>query len=141
MSDIPSTCAPFKRADTNPCCCGSDLAGLYKALGHPARIDILRVLSTCDHACCGEIVSKLSLAQSTISQHLNVLKCAGLIGCEAKGRCCRYYIRSDALRSFAALSRTLMETLDTAVSGHEDHERQALTDDNREADCPRKEKP
>lgn len=141
MSDIPSTCAVSEEADTKPCCCDSGLAGLYKALGHPARIDILRVLSDCDHACCGEIVSRLSLAQSTVSQHLNVLKSAGLVGCEAKGRCCRYFIRRDALQSFAALSRTLVETLDAAVSGHDGHVRRASTDDNREADCLRKEKP
>lgn len=141
MSHIPTACTLTKRADKNPCCGDSNLAGLYKALGHPARIDILRVLSTCDHACCGEIVSKLALAQSTVSQHLNVLKCAGLIGCEAKGRCCHYFIRRDALYGFDSLSRSLVKALDTAETGHECHDRKAPKKDNREAERPRKDKP
>ena len=55
-----------------------DLAQMAKALGHPARVAILRVLST--RACvCGDIVGELPLAQSTVSQHLKVLKEAGWI--------------------------------------------------------------
>jgi ArsR family transcriptional regulator len=51
---------------------------MAKALGHPARIAILRTLA--GRACvCGEIVDVLPLAQSTVSQHLKVLKEAGWI--------------------------------------------------------------
>ena len=54
------------------------LARMAKAIGHPARVAILRVLA--DRACvCGEIVEALPLAQSTVSQHLKVLKEAGWI--------------------------------------------------------------
>ncbi|MXN64315.1 metalloregulator ArsR/SmtB family transcription factor [Stappia sp. GBMRC 2046] len=132
-----------RQADAKPCCGDSDLALLYKALGHPARIDILHVLADCDHACCGEIVSRLSLAQSTVSQHLNVLKCAGLIGCEAKGRCCRYFIRRDAVRDFASLSRSLVEMLQTPGSNESNLsvDRPAVPDDDREAEISRKETP
>lgn len=61
------------------------LAGWAKALGHPARIAILRVLAR-RHACiCGDITDELPLAQSTVSQHLKVLKEAGLIKGEIEG--------------------------------------------------------
>ena len=55
------------------------LAKFAKALGHPARIIILKHLS--DQSCCftGDLLDVLPLAQSTISQHLKELKDAGLI--------------------------------------------------------------
>ncbi|MEM1024798.1 MAG: metalloregulator ArsR/SmtB family transcription factor [Myxococcota bacterium] len=56
-----------------------ELARLAKAIAHPARIAILRILKTRRTCVCGEIVEELPLAQSTVSQHLKVLKEAGLI--------------------------------------------------------------
>ena len=59
---------------------GTRLARLCKALGHPARVAIVRQLASRPGTCtCGEIVDQLPLAQSTVSQHLKVLKDAGLI--------------------------------------------------------------
>lgn len=55
------------------------LATIAKALGHPARIAILEVLMKEETCVCNDIVSQLPLAQATISQHLKVLKEAGLI--------------------------------------------------------------
>ncbi|MEM9491082.1 MAG: metalloregulator ArsR/SmtB family transcription factor, partial [Myxococcota bacterium] len=62
-----------------------ELAALAKALGHPARVRILRLLSRKNACICGEIVSELDLAQSTVSQHLKVMKAAGLICGEVDG--------------------------------------------------------
>lgn len=61
------------------------LAELCKALGHPARVAIMRHLLQVDRCICGEIVSILPLAQSTVSQHLKQLKEAGLIRGEIDG--------------------------------------------------------
>lgn len=57
----------------------NELAELAKALGHPARIAILRELARRNTCVCGEIVDVIPLAQSTVSQHLKELKAAGLI--------------------------------------------------------------
>ena len=57
----------------------NELALACKALGHPARIRILQLLKKADRCICGEIVETLPLAQSTVSQHLKILKEAGLI--------------------------------------------------------------
>ena len=57
----------------------NELAELAKALGHPARIAILRELARRQTCVCGEIVEVLPLAQSTVSQHLKELKAVGLI--------------------------------------------------------------
>lgn len=64
---------------------GVRLARLCKALGHPARVLILRHLMTRPSGCtCGEIVAQLPLAQSTVSQHLRVLAAAGLVTATAQ---------------------------------------------------------
>ena len=62
-----------------------DLALLAKALGHPARVHILRLLLSRDACYCGQLVEELPLAQATVSQHLKVLKEAGLIVGEFDG--------------------------------------------------------
>ena len=56
-----------------------DLAAFAKALSHPARIAILKVLAQKNECICREIVEILPLAQSTVSQHLKELKNVGLI--------------------------------------------------------------
>lgn len=56
-----------------------DLANFAKAISHPARIAILKVLAQRQECICGEIVEVLPLAQSTVSQHLKELQKAGLI--------------------------------------------------------------
>lgn len=56
-----------------------EIAAFAKALAHPIRLEILRLLSS--QACCftGDLVEALPIAQSTVSQHLKELKKAGLI--------------------------------------------------------------
>ena len=56
-----------------------ELARFAKALGHPARVEILKMLIESGECQCGTIVNRLPLAQATVSQHLKVLKDAGLI--------------------------------------------------------------
>ena len=61
------------------------LAKYAKALGHPARIAILKYLAGKAACQCGDIVEELPLSQSTVSQHLKELKEAGLIKGEIEG--------------------------------------------------------
>lgn len=62
-----------------------ETARLAKALGHPARVKILRFLLEREECMVGAIVDELPLAQSTVSQHLKVLREAGLIHGEVDG--------------------------------------------------------
>jgi len=80
-----------------------ELAAYTKALGHPARIQILRLLVRKNMCICGEIVSLLDLAQSTVSQHLKVLKDAGLIRGDLDGPRTCYCVEPRALRRLKAL--------------------------------------
>ncbi len=61
------------------------LAKWGKALSHPARIAILKLLAQKQTCICGDIVDELPLSQSTVSQHLKELKEAGLITGEIEG--------------------------------------------------------
>ena len=69
----------------SPATVEQELALLAKALGHPARARIMRLLLSRDACYCGELVEDLPLAQATVSQHLKVLKDAGLIVGEVEG--------------------------------------------------------
>jgi ArsR family transcriptional regulator len=80
-----------------------ELASLSKALGHPARVKILRILVRRSTCICGDIVDELSLAQSTVSQHLKVLKDVGLIRGDVDGPRSCYCIEPRTLRRLRAL--------------------------------------
>lgn len=80
-----------------------ELALLAKALGHPARVKIVRMLLRKTSCVCGDIVEELPLAQSTVSQHLKVLKEAGLVRGEVDGPRSCYCIEPHALRRLRAL--------------------------------------
>jgi len=80
-----------------------ELASLAKALGHPARVKIVRILIRKNACICGDIVGELPLAQSTVSQHLKVLKDAGLIRGDVDGPRVCYCIEPHALRRLRAL--------------------------------------
>ena len=81
----------------------ADLARMTKALGHPARIQILRMLARRETCVCGEIVSEVDLAQSTVSQHLKVLKEAGLVQGTVDGPRVCYCADAKNLRRLKAL--------------------------------------
>ncbi len=70
----------------------NDLALMAKALGHPARVAILQYLIRSKSCICGDIVDELPLSQSTVSQHLNELKKAGLIKGNIEGASVCYCI-------------------------------------------------
>lgn len=84
-----------------------ELAKLAKALGHPARVHILRALLAKDRCIAGELSDELPLAASTVSQHLKLLKEAGLIKGEVDGprRC--YCVDRTALAHLKRLVEEL----------------------------------
>ncbi len=80
------------------------LARFCKALGHPVRVRIVKLLLSVDTCVCGDIVERLPLAQSTVSQHLKVLKEAGLIEGTIDGPRTCYCLDREALAEFKRLS-------------------------------------
>ena len=88
-----------------------DLASFAKAMSHPARISILKVLANRNECICGEIVEILPLAQSTVSQHLKELINAGLITGTLDGPRSCYCINWKAFEKFNSELNTLFNQL------------------------------
>lgn len=84
-----------------------ELAALARALSHPARVAIVRYLATTGTCVCGQIVSVLPLAQATVSQHLKVLKQAGLVQGEVDGPRTCYWVNPETVKRFQALVASL----------------------------------
>jgi len=83
------------------------LAGLAKAVAHPARVAIMRLLLRERGCIVGDIVDELPLAQSTVSQHLKQLKDAGLIRGEVDGPRICYCVEPATVALLKALVAAL----------------------------------
>ena len=75
------------------------LVELFRALGHPARLRIVRLLAQRQTCICGEVTDELPLSQSTVSQHLKVLKDAGIIVGRVEGPSVCYCLAPGVLAS------------------------------------------
>ena len=89
-------------------CCGdetpgaqTDLANRLKALAHPARLEIVRQLVEANRCCCNDFCATLPLAQSTISQHLDLLCQAGIVAYAPDGNRSVYRLEPNALAELA----------------------------------------
>jgi ArsR family transcriptional regulator len=76
------------------------LAEMMKALGHPARMQIIRYLTEHPQCITGDIVDVLPLAQATVSQHLKVLRDAGLICGTIEGTATCYCLNYGSIEWF-----------------------------------------
>lgn len=97
------------------------LALMCKALGHPIRVAIVKLLLAKRSCICGEIVEELPLAQSTVSQHLKQLKTAGLIRGEVDGPRVAYCVEPAAIARLSVLVRGLeqkAEALNDVLERH-----------------------
>ncbi|MCU0904830.1 MAG: metalloregulator ArsR/SmtB family transcription factor [Tabrizicola sp.] len=83
------------------------LAELSKALAHPARLRILRLLQAIPGCIGGDIVDAVGLAQSTVSEHLRILKAAGIISGEIDGPRVCYALNPAALAPLAEFIASL----------------------------------
>jgi DNA-binding transcriptional ArsR family regulator len=85
----------------------AELAALAKAIAHLLRLQILRQLQARTSCVCGDIVDALPVAQSTVSQHLKVLKDVGLIRGEVDGPRVCYCLEPRTLRRLKVLIAAL----------------------------------
>jgi len=76
----------------------NEVAFLFKAIAHPARIAIIEYLLKVDACICGDIVNELPLAQPTVSQHLRELKNAGIIKGTIEGTAICYCIDENVMK-------------------------------------------
>ena len=93
-----------------------ELADVMRALGHPVRLSILRILAEKQSdCCCTDVTDCLPLAQSTVSQHIKVLLDAGLVQRHAKGTRNCYSLRADRLAEFGTACSGLFTGLAVPV--------------------------
>lgn len=83
------------------------LARLARGVAHPLRIRILRLLLERGQCVCGDIVQEVPRAQSTVSQHLKVLKEAGLIRGNVEAPRVCYCVDTDGVRQLKSLIENL----------------------------------
>lgn len=80
-----------------------ELARFAKAIGHPIRVRILRMLARKEARTCSHIVDEFPLAQSTISEHLRILRSVGLVQANEQSPRVGYCIDPSALKRLKAL--------------------------------------
>ncbi len=92
------------------------LAAWAKAVAHPARLAILKVLAERNRCICGEIVDELPLAQATVSQHLKALKEAGFVQGEIEGPRTCYCLDWDELQRYREAVNDLFDEMGRAAA-------------------------
>jgi ArsR family transcriptional regulator len=120
MATRPTPTAPTCDSDETVCCppgqaaelltapvegpaADEELAAFAKAIAHPTRVRILRMLAKREARMCSHIVDELPLAQSTVSEHLRILRSAGLVQANEQGPRVGYCIVPSALTRLKAL--------------------------------------
>lgn len=83
------------------------MASIFKALGHPVRMRIFTLLAEQGESYCGDMVSLVGVAQSTVSHHLKILKESGLVATEEQGTFVCYRVQRERLRELAHLLTSL----------------------------------
>ena len=108
----PATGATFSDDDKR-------IARWLKALAHPARLSIVRLLAERDECVCGEIVDDLPLAQSTVSQHLKALKEAGIVQGTVEGRRTCYCLDPGVLTELQSTLDAFFDDLDLSTPSNQ----------------------
>ena len=104
MTQPTASALPARKTES-----GEDIAAIAKALGHPARIHIVRLLLE-KQSCFGcDMVDEVKLAQSTVSEHLRILKSAGIISGEIEHPRICYSLNPESLLPLAALLNAVFD--------------------------------
>ena len=105
MNDEAACCPPIVPLDAAPdtVAFAEEVAAVAKALAHPIRVRIVMLLLAREACLCGQIVDELPVSQATVSQHLKVLKDAGLVRGEIEGPRVCYCADREALERHVGL--------------------------------------
>lgn len=87
----------------------NEIAQIYKALGHPARVAIIQQLLKLDTCICGDFARDIELAQPTISRHLRELKAIGIIRGTIEGASVNYCIDPERWREIQQILNTFFD--------------------------------
>ena len=88
-----------------------EAAQLYKALGHPARLQILRYLADTKVCITGDVSEELPLSRTTVNQHLAELKKAGLIQGHVNGKQTNYCLNPDKIDGLKKICESFLKEI------------------------------
>ena len=88
-----------------------EIAKLAKAVSHPARVAILQYLASQKSCISGDISDEIPLSRTTVSQHLQALKAAGLIQGEVSGVKICYCLNESVMTRFKCLMESFLKEL------------------------------
>lgn len=91
----------------------SDNAKYFKALSHPARLQILLFLATSESCITGDISNELPLGRTTVNQHLKELRDIGLIHGHTEGVKTKYCLNPEKVNELKKAIRTFLDSLNT----------------------------
>jgi ArsR family transcriptional regulator, arsenate/arsenite/antimonite-responsive transcriptional repressor len=86
-------------------------ASLFKALAHPARLQILQFLAETKTCISGDISEELPLSRTTVNQHLMELKEAGLIKGHVEGAKMKYCLDGEKIKEMKNLLTSFLEEI------------------------------
>lgn len=86
-------------------------ANLFKALAHPARLQILQFLATTQNCISGDISEELPLSRTTVNQHLSELKDAGLIKGHVEGVKMKYCLDGEKVKEMKDLLTSFLDEI------------------------------
>ncbi len=89
-----------------------NIASLFKALSHPARLHILKFLAESESCITGDISEELPLSRTTVNQHIKELKDVGLIKGEIEGVKTKYCLNVDRINELKGSSLDFFDQLD-----------------------------
>ena len=85
-------------------------AALFKALGDEKRLRMLDMVAASPGICACSLLEEFEMSQSTLSPHMSLLKAAGLVSCEKRGKWCHYTLRAEG---FEAVGRYATQMADS----------------------------
>ena len=88
-----------------------DAAAIFKALGHPARLAILKYLADTQVCISGDISNELPLSRTTVNQHLKELKELGLIRGEIEGAKVNYCLNTCKIKEIKTLFDSFLKEI------------------------------
>jgi ArsR family transcriptional regulator len=89
-----------------------EMATIAKAMGHPARVQIVQYFMECKPHTVGEIAAQLTLAQSTVSEHLRILREANILRTEDDGPRTWHCLNRVVLKRFARDTQAMTVRVD-----------------------------
>jgi ArsR family transcriptional regulator len=87
-------------------------AALFSALADPTRLKLLRLLARQQEPgalCVNALAYHLGVTQSAVSQHLKVLKNAGMVKCEKRGYRAHYFVSQEGIESCLELAKSVLD--------------------------------